>query len=76
LSAVSIPSDTEQNRQPLADGISEYRIAVANGSITAARGFTVASDKQSALMNLSEILEVLKDQQGQAQFSIEWDVAQ
>ncbi len=47
---------------------------MVNGSITAARGFTFAKDKQSALVNPAEILKVLKDGEGQAQFSIEWEV--
>ena len=74
-SSLSTPSSLEESRKQLANGISEYRIAVVNGSITAARGFTVATDKQSALLNLSEILELLNDGQGQARFSIEWEVA-
>jgi hypothetical protein len=69
----SSPTDVEQFRQTLANGISETRIAVTNGSITAARGFTVADDKQSALLNGSAIDEVLRSG-GKAELYLDWDV--
>jgi len=73
-SSESSPSDAGQLRQSLANGISETRIAVANGTITAARGFTVAGDKQSALVNVAEIAEGVRSGQGAAEFYLEWDV--
>ena len=57
----------------LADGISETRVAVTSGSITTARGFTVARDKQSALLNTSAINEVLRTG-GKAELYLEWEV--
>jgi hypothetical protein len=69
----SSPSDVGQFRQTQADGISETRIAVTKGSITTARGFTVASDKQSALLDASAIDEILRTG-GKAELYLEWDV--
>jgi hypothetical protein len=69
----SSPSDIGQFRQTQANGISETRIAVTKGSITSARGFTVASDKQSALLNASAIDEVLRTG-GKADLYLEWEV--
>lgn len=71
----SAPSSGEEVRQAMANGVTENRIAFVNGSITSSSGFTVANDKQSALVNVSEVLKVLLDQQGQARFFIEWNVS-
>jgi hypothetical protein len=70
------PSDVDQLRQHYADGISHMRIAVTDGSITAAQGFTVAADKQSALLNVSELAQLLQKGQGQAEAYLAWDVTQ
>lgn len=70
------PSDVDQLRQTYADGISHFRIAVADGSITAAGGFTVAEDKQSALLNVGEVAELLRRGQGQAEAYLEWEVTE
>jgi hypothetical protein len=68
-------SDAQELRQKLADGISEYRIAVVNGSITVARGFLVAGDKQSALLDLGKIAEILQGQKkGEVELFLEWEV--
>jgi hypothetical protein len=69
----SLPTDVVQFRQMLADGISETRIAVTKGSITSASGFTVARDKQSALLDASAIDEVIRAG-GKTMLSLEWDV--
>jgi hypothetical protein len=58
-----------------ANGISETRISVTKGSITSARGFTVASGKQSALLNASAIDEVLRTGE-KAELYLEWEVTQ
>lgn len=73
-STAEAPADVAQLRQALANGISETRIAVSNGSITEARGFTVAGDRQSALLNGREIAEVLRVGQGKAELLLEWNV--
>jgi hypothetical protein len=70
------PSDVDQLRQNYADGISHMRIAVTDGSITAAQGFTVAADKQSALLNVSELAQLLQKGQGQAEAYLAWEVTQ
>lgn len=67
------PSGVEQLRQADANGISETRIALAKGSITAARGFTVAGDKQSALLDASAIDEILRTG-GKGELYLEWEV--
>jgi hypothetical protein len=68
------PSDVGQIRQGYANGISETRFAVTNGAITSARGFTVAGDRQSALLNANEISELIRRGQGKADLWLEWDV--
>jgi hypothetical protein len=69
----SSPVDAEQFRQASANGISETRVAVTSGAITTARGFTVAGDKQSALLNTSVLDQVLRTG-GQAELYLEWEV--
>lgn len=56
------------------NGLSEMRFAMVGGKIMDARGFTVASDKQSALLEPKAILELLKSQREVEAF-IEWEVA-
>jgi hypothetical protein len=69
------PADLEQQAQANANGISETRIAVTQGRITAARGFTIAEDKQSALLNVRKAMEMLRQSQGRADLFVEWEVA-
>lgn len=69
------PTDVAQVRQATANGISETRIAVAGGTVSRARGFIVAGDRQSALLNVSEITELIRVGQGKAELFLEWDVA-
>jgi hypothetical protein len=70
-------SPTEQSIKELrarqANGLSETRIAVTGGKITDARGFTVAEDKQSALLEPTAILDLLRTQR-KAEAFIEWEV--
>lgn len=70
----SSPSDVSQLRQAYANGISETRLAVANGLITTARGFSVAEDRQSALLNGREISELIRLGKGKAELVLEWEV--
>jgi hypothetical protein len=71
--AAAASADGNQLRQALANGISETRFAVTEGGITAARGFTVASDRQSALLNASEILDLIRMGKGNAELWLEWE---
>jgi hypothetical protein len=64
----------EQLRASQANGLSETRFAVAGGKILDARGFTVAADKQSALLEPKAIIELLKNQR-QVEVFLEWEVA-
>jgi len=67
-------TDVRRLRQMFADGISETRVAVTGGSINGTRGFTVASDKQSALLDLGEIAKILQTAGGKAELYLEWQV--
>lgn len=62
------------SKQAWANGISETRIAVASGSIVAERGFTVANDKQSALLDGDEIEQLLRKGNGTVELFLEWEV--
>jgi hypothetical protein len=74
IGSLESSSDAKQLRQMYADGISESRIAVTGGLITSARGFTIAADKQSALLNLRDVAEILRAGQGKAELLLEWEV--
>jgi hypothetical protein len=67
------PLTVERVRQALADGISETRIALAEGKITRASGFIVAADKQSALLDAAALGEILRTT-GKGELAIEWEV--
>ena len=71
--APAASADAHQLRQAIADGISETRFAVTDGEITSARGFTVARDRQSALLNGREISELIRTGKGQAELWLEWE---
>lgn len=75
LSELAVAS-VEKLRQGLASGISEIRIAVAGGRITDASGFTVAEDKQSALLDTNEIAKLLKANAGKAELHLNWEIAE
>lgn len=65
--------DVNQIRQALANGISETRFALTEGSITTARGFTIAGDRQSALLNGREVSELIRSTKGKAELWLEWE---
>ncbi|MCA9038640.1 MAG: hypothetical protein KDA91_26150, partial [Planctomycetaceae bacterium] len=62
--------------QESANGISQTRIAVANGTIIQAKGFIVASDGQSALLDVSNILNTLQSEGGNSEFWLLWKINQ
>lgn len=66
-------ADAHQIRQALANGISETRFAVTEGAITSSRGFTVAGDRQSALLNSKEISDLIRTGKGKAELWLEWE---
>ena len=68
-------ASAERRRQDRANGLSETRVAVAEGRIVAARGFAVAEDKRSALLDVTELEELLRAGGGQAEVFLEWDLA-
>jgi len=61
-------------RQRQANGLSEIRLVMLRGDITGTRGWTVASDKQSALLALDEIADLLRTNPDGADLFIEWEV--
>jgi hypothetical protein len=63
----------QELRANQANGLSEMRFVVAGGKISSVRGFTVARDKQSALLEPKAILEMLRTQRPVEVF-IEWEV--
>ena len=67
--------DAQQLQQTQANGISVTRISVTEGAITGARGFIVASDRQSAVLNSTEVSEAIREGQGTAELFLEWEVA-
>ncbi len=81
---ITVPSDSikepaeppvkEPLKQGFANGISATRIAIVSGSIVAERGFTVASDKQSALLDGDEIEQLLRKGNGTMELFLEWEV--
>jgi hypothetical protein len=66
-------SGVQHFRNAQADGLSETRIAVAGGKILASRGFTVAADRRSALLEPNEIRALLRVQE-QVELYLEWEV--
>jgi hypothetical protein len=66
---------THELRQAEANGISETRIAVAGGQIVASRGFTVAADKRSALLEPVEIQGLLEAGREKVELFLEWDLS-
>jgi hypothetical protein len=62
-------------QQMLANGVSVTRLAVAGGLITGAHGFTVAADRQSAVVNNDEIADAIREGHGTAELYLEWEVA-
>jgi hypothetical protein len=58
-----------------ASEISELRLAVTNGTIIEARGFTVASDKHSALLDVATVMSLVRAGNGNAELFVEWEVS-
>ncbi len=61
-------------RQDQADSIGETRVAVVGGRIVDARGFTVARDRRSALLEPVEIRELLRDAGESLELFLEWEI--
>jgi hypothetical protein len=70
---ITAPS-LKEARQKQANGISEIRLVVLGGQITASRGWAVASDKRSALLALDEIAELLRTSPDRIEALLEWEV--
>jgi hypothetical protein len=64
----------EEQRQEAANGVSETRIVVAGGRIVAARGFTIAADRRSALLGATEVRELLRDAREKVEIFLEWEL--
>ena len=82
---VPVPKDQKQDdgskqtiqqiRQEQASGISETRIAVSGGLIINSRGFTIATDKRSALLEPAEIRAQIEAKQEKVELFLEWELA-
>lgn len=68
------PLTVRKMREQQANGISETRIAVAQGHIVATEGFVVADDKRSCLVDPIRIDEVLRNTSGPVNLFLEWEV--
>lgn len=66
--------ELEQLMNQRATSISDIRICVAEGEITAERGFRVASDSRSALLDENAIRSLVCAGEGTAEIFIEWEV--
>ena len=61
-------------QQDRANGFSETRLVVVGGEIVASNGWTVASDKHSAILSLDEIARLLRNSPNRIELFIEWQV--
>jgi hypothetical protein len=69
------PGDVvRQWRQSMANGLSDIRVALAKGTITTARGFTIADDMQSALFDSNSLAQIIQTG-GKGELYLEWDVS-
>ena len=66
----------EERRRAQASGISETRIAVAGGRVVDSRGFTVADDGRSALLEPDEILGLLARAEKEVEVFLEWELTE
>jgi hypothetical protein len=65
-------TSVKESRKRQANGISEIRVVVLHGEITASQGWTVATDKGSALLDLDEIAELLRTTPEHVEMFVEW----
>ena len=64
----------EELRQERASGLSEIRVVVAGGQILSARGFIIASDKRSALLDNEKLREWLSTEREKIDLFLEWEI--
>lgn len=64
----------EELRQERASGFSETRVVVAGGQILSARGFIVAADKRSALLDNDQLREWLRTEREKIELFLEWEL--
>ena len=58
-----------------ASGISDFRIAISAGNIRDARGFTIAGDRQSVMLDIDEINSLLRSGNGDIEIFVQWEVS-
>jgi hypothetical protein len=66
----------EGMRQDQANGISETRFVVTGGQIVGSRGFIVAADKRSALIDPFKVQELLRAAVEKVEIFIEWELTE
>lgn len=67
--------DCAQWKASRASGIYDFRVAIPAGTITDARGFTIARDRQSALFDADEINSLLHAGDGDTELFLKWEVS-
>jgi hypothetical protein len=60
-------------RQERANNISETRIVILQGHITAAQGWTIASDRRSALLSPDELIRLARERPDRIELFVEWE---
>ena len=69
--AARAPARVQKDR---ANAISEMRVVVIDGRITAAQGWTVASDRRSALLSVDDVIEMVRENPERILLVLEWEV--
>jgi hypothetical protein len=67
------PTDAETLRKQMGDTVNEFRIVTAGGRIVNSRGFTLAGDRQSALLEGRRINDMLRAE-NEAVLFLEWEM--
>jgi hypothetical protein len=65
------PAQVQNDR---ANAISETRVVVVDGRIAAAQGWTVASDRRSALLSVDEVIEMVRENPERIELVLEWEI--
>lgn len=64
----------QEFRSQQANALSETRIVVAGGRITASQGFVVAADKRSCLLDAAQVEELLRGPPAQVELFVAWEL--
>jgi hypothetical protein len=70
-----LPSFKEWRKEQ-ANDVSETRLVVPGGHILAAAGFVVANDKRSALLDMTEVEELVRKNGDRVEVFVEWQLGE